>query len=257
MLVPEIALTPQTVRRFVTCFPDQVGLIHSRLSPGERYDTWRRARAGLISLVVGPRSALFTPFKDIGLIVIDESHDQSYYQSESAPSYNARELAAAYARQIGAICLAGSATPDVTTTFRAARDEWQGVSLPDRILADKEAVKAQMQRVQTAEVFKNPGGFEGSRYQPLEADAETTDLPPVNIIDMRTELQEGNRSIFSRALQAEISRILEFGQQGILFLTGAVWPPMFFVGIAVLRSSVPAVTSRSPIIPNPVNAQMR
>jgi primosomal protein N' (replication factor Y) len=212
VLVPEIALTPQTVRRFVARFPEKVGLVHSRLSPGERYDTWRRARAGLISLVVGPRSALFTPFDNLGLIVIDESHDQSYYQSESAPSYNARELAAAYARQINAVCLAGSATPDVTTTFRAARGDWQALSLPDRILAHKEAVKAQMERVDAPPIRA------GSKYRPLEADAETTELPLVNIIDMRAELQEGNRSIFSRALQAEIARILEYKQQGILFL---------------------------------------
>jgi primosomal protein N' (replication factor Y) len=212
VLVPEIALTPQTVQRFVARFPDNVGLVHSRLSPGERYDTWRRARAGLISLVVGPRSALFTPFKNIGLIIIDESHDQSYYQSESAPSYNARELAAVYARQIGALCLAGSATPDITTTFRAARGDWQAISLPDRILAHKEAVRMQLARVDIS------SESERVRYRPLEADAQTTELPPVNIIDMRDELQNGNRSIFSRALQAEIARTLEYGQQGILFL---------------------------------------
>jgi primosomal protein N' (replication factor Y) len=212
VLVPEIALTPQTVQRFVARFSDQVGLVHSRLSSGERYDTWRRARAGLISLVVGPRSALFTPFKNIGLIVVDESHDQSYYQSESAPSFHVRELAAIYARQIHALCIVGSATPDITTTFRAARGDWQAVSLPDRILAHKEAVKAQLAIVGGATLEKDV------KFHPLEADAETTDLPPVKIIDMRCEMQEGNRSIFSRALQAEITRILAHGQQGILFL---------------------------------------
>ncbi len=217
VLVPEIALTPQTVRRFVARFPDQVGLVHSRLSPGERYDTWRRARAGLISLVVGPRSALFTPFENLGLIVIDESHDQSYYQSEGAPSYNARDLAAAYARQIHAVCLAGSATPDVITTFRAARKDWQALSLPDRILAHKEAVRIQLERIDSPLHLGEGAGARG-KYRPFEADAETTELPPVNIVDMRSELQEGNRSIFSRNLQAEIAHILEHGQQGILFL---------------------------------------
>jgi primosomal protein N' (replication factor Y) len=218
VLVPEIALTPQTVRRFVARFPDQVGLVHSRLSAGERYDTWRRARAGLISLVVGPRSALFTPFEKLGLIVIDESHDQSYYQTESAPSYNARDLAAVYARQVGAVCLAGSATPDVTTTFRAARGEWQALSLPDRILAHKEAVRLQLERLNASDVSKNLEGSTGSRFHPLEADAETIELPPVKIIDMRSELQAGNRSIFSRALQSELSYVLAHGQQAILFL---------------------------------------
>ena len=217
VLVPEIALTPQTVRRFVARFSDQVGLVHSRLSPGERYDTWRRARAGLISLVVGPRSALFTPFKNLGLIVVDESHDQSYYQSESAPSYNARELAAAYARQVHAVCLAGSATPDITTTFQAVRGDWQALSLPDRILAHKEAVRTQLERI--AWPLESAAGVaRQGKYRHYEADAETTELPPVNIVDMRCELQEGNRSIFSRALQAELTRILEQGQQGILFL---------------------------------------
>jgi primosomal protein N' (replication factor Y) len=213
VLVPEIALTPQTVRRFVARFPDQVGLVHSRLSPGERYDTWRRARAGLISLVVGPRSALFTPFEDLGLIVIDESHDQSYYQSESAPSYHARELATVYTRQIGAVCISGSATPDVVSTFRAARGDWHALSLPDRILAHKEAVKKQLERI----TFPLSSEQQG-KYRHLEADADTTELPPVDIIDMRAELQAGNRSIFSQALQTEISRVLEYSQQGILFL---------------------------------------
>jgi primosomal protein N' (replication factor Y) len=217
VLVPEIALTPQTVRRFVARFPDQVGLVHSRLSPGERYDTWRRARAGLISLAVGPRSALFTPFKNLGLIVVDESHDQSYYQSESAPSYNARELAVSYAHQVGALYLAGSATPDITSTFRAARGEWQALSLPERILAHKEAVKAQLERIDYPLPLKVDFGVRG-KFRPLEADAETTDLPPVNIVDMRAELQTGNRSIFSRALQSELGHILEHGLQAILFL---------------------------------------
>jgi primosomal protein N' (replication factor Y) len=149
---------------------------------------------------------------------VDESHDQSYYQSESAPSYNARELASAYALQIGAVCLAGSATPDVTTTFRAARGDWQALSLPDRILAHKDAVRAQVELLRTSEILNNLGGLTKTRFHPLEADAETTELPPVNIIDMRAELQAGNRSIFSRALQAEIAHILEYGQQGILFL---------------------------------------
>ena len=217
ILVPEIALTPQTVRRFVARFPEKVGLIHSRLSPGERYDTWRRARAGLISLVVGPRSALFTPFENLGLIVVDECHDQSYYQTESAPAYSARDLAAAYARQINAVCLAGSATPGIVTAFHAARGEWQALSLPERILAHKQAVHQQMEKIaqtgQAALAAPNPG-----TYRPFEADAETTDLPAVEIVDMRTELQAGNRSIFSRALQAELTRVLEYGQQAILFL---------------------------------------
>ncbi len=209
VLVPEIALTPQTVRRFVARFPNQVGLVHSHLSPGERYDTWRRARAGLISLVVGPRSALFTPFERLGLIVIDECHDDSYYQGETPPSFNARELAASYARQVGALCLMGSATPDLVTTYRAARGEYTALSLPERILAHKEAVRRQMERVAQSA---------STQFRPLEAEAETTDLPPVQVVDMRAELQAGQRSIFSRALQTALAQVLADGQQAILFL---------------------------------------
>jgi primosomal protein N' (replication factor Y) len=209
VLVPEIALTPQTVRRFVSRFPGQVGLVHSQLSSGERYDTWRRARAGLISVVVGPRSALFTPFSSLGLIVIDECHDDSYYQSEMAPNYHAREIAAAYARQLSAVCLMGSATPDVTSTFRAARGTWTALSLPERILAHREAVRLQMKRLQLEMQH---------RYRPLEKDAQTTDLPPVNVVDMREELKSGNRSIFSRVLRESLRQVLDHKQQAILFL---------------------------------------
>jgi primosomal protein N' (replication factor Y) len=210
VLVPEIALTPQTVRRFVARFPGKVGIIHSKLSPGERYDTWRRARAGLLSLVVGPRSALFTPFEQVGLIVVDECHDQSYYQSEMAPSYNARETAVDYARQVGAVCLMGSATPDIVSTFRAAHGQWKALSLPERILAHKEAVRKQMAWIADSS-YK-------AAFRPLEADAETTDLPPVNIVDMRQELKTGTLSIFSQPLQTALTHVLEHGLQAILFL---------------------------------------
>ncbi|MEA3350623.1 MAG: primosomal protein N', partial [Chloroflexota bacterium] len=241
----EIALTPQTVQRFVSRFPDQVGLVHSKLSSGERYDTWRRARAGEISVVVGPRSALFTPFDDIGLIVLDECHDDSYYQAEPAPSYHAREMAVAYARQVGAVCLMGSATPDVVSTHRAARGEWVALSLPERILAHKEAVRLQMERIRAETSKPRPGAEQPagaglptaapppagaglptvlptapptSRYRPLEKDAQMAELPPVNIVDMREELKSGNRSIFSRALQSGLEETLSHNQQAILFL---------------------------------------
>jgi len=208
VLVPEIALTPQTVQRFVSRFPEQVGLVHSKLSPGERYDTWRRARAGEISVVVGPRSALFTPFDRLGLIVLDECHDSSYYQADQAPSYHARELATIYTQQVGAVCLLGSATPDVTSTFRAAQGEWTALSLPARILAHREAIQHQMEKLRGTT----------SHYRPLEQDAQTTDLPAVQVVDMRTELKSGNRSIFSTALRESLHDVLSHGQQAILFL---------------------------------------
>ena len=207
VLVPEISLTPQAVKRFMGRFPDQVGLIHSRLSQGERYDTWRRARAGDLSVIVGPRSALFTPLPELKLIIVDESHDTSYYQSENPPFYNAREVAVEYAKLIGAVCILGSATPEVTSTYRAEQGVWQSIKLPERILAHRETVRAQMAK---------HGG--NSEYKPLGELAEFIELPPVQIIDMRAELKSGNRSIFSRAMHAALQDVLDRNQQAILFL---------------------------------------
>lgn len=207
VLVPEIALTPQTVRRFVARFPGQVGLIHSQLSEGERYDTWRRARTGDLAVVVGPRSALFTPFPELALIVVDEAHDDSYYQFESPPHYHAREASVAYARLAGAVCVLGSATPDITSHARAVRGDWQLLELPARILAHQETVRAQADRLGRP-----------SSYRPLGDEAAAIDLPPVRLVDMRMELKEGNRSIFSRALQSALERVLGQEEQAILFL---------------------------------------
>jgi primosomal protein N' (replication factor Y) len=210
VLVPEIALTPQTVRRFLARFPGQVGLLHSQLSTGERYDTWRRAQLGLLGVVVGPRSALFTPFPDLRLIVVDECHDDSYYQSEGPPYYHAREAAVAYARLAGAVCILGSATPDLTSRYQAEQGRWRYLRLPERILAHHEAVRAQAERLALTQ--------RALRFQPLEGQAESTDLPPVQVVDMRQELKSGNRSIFSQALQAAMQQVLEQRQQAILFL---------------------------------------
>jgi primosomal protein N' (replication factor Y) len=207
VLVPEIALTPQTVRRFLSRFPGQVGVVHSRLSAGERYDTWRRARLGQLAVIVGPRSALFTPLENLGLVVVDEFHDDTYYQTDVSPSYHAREAAVRYARLAGAVCLLGSATPDVASQYRADQGEYQLLRLPQRILAHRLAVQAQVQRLNLT-----------SRYRPIAEQAETIELPPVDVVDMRLELQAGNRSIFSRALQTALSETLEHGQQAILFL---------------------------------------
>lgn len=207
VLVPEIALTPQTTRRFLGRFPGQVGLVHSGLSDGERYDTWRRARSGSLPVIVGPRSALFTPLPDPGLIVLDECHDDSYYQSEPAPSYHARELAVSYARLLGAVCLMGSATPDVSSYFQARQDKWELYELPKRILGHKSVVQAYAKKLKVT-----------PQYRTLEGEAETIELPPVKVVDMRQELKAGNRSIFSRSLQAALAQVLEQRQQAILFL---------------------------------------
>jgi primosomal protein N' (replication factor Y) (superfamily II helicase) len=215
ILVPEISLTPQTVRRFAARFPGQVGLAHHQLSTGERYDTWRRARSGKLSVVVGPRSALFTPFPRLGLVVVDEFHDDSYYQSESPPHYHASQAAVWYARMAGAVCLLGSATPDVCTRAGAdpsirlseAGPQFHYLSLPARILGHQQAVQAQATRLGIV-----------SRYQAESGLAETIDLPPVQLVDMRQELKAGNTSIFSRRLVAALEEVLERKQQAILFL---------------------------------------
>jgi len=156
--------------------------------------------------VVGPRSALFTPLPELGLIVVDECHDDSYYQDDP-PFYNGREAAVAYARLAGALCLMGSATPDITSAYQAAQGAWHYLRLPARILAHQEAVRQQAERLGQA-----------TRFRRLENLAETTDLPPVRVIDMRQELQRGVRSIFSQPLQEALARILEHKQQAILFL---------------------------------------
>ncbi len=179
VLVPEIALTPQTVKRFLSRFPGQVGLIHSKLSEGERYDTWRRARDGKLNVIIGARSALFSPLKNIGLIVVDECHDNSYYQAEP-PFYNAVTTAQEYAKLCGAVCVLGSATPTIEQRFQAENNQIQKLELPNRVT--------------------------------------DSDLPPVQAVDMREELKNGNRGIFSRALTESIAEVISRGEQAILFL---------------------------------------
>jgi len=182
ILVPEIALTPQTVYRFLSRFPGQVGLVHSKLSEGERYDTWRRARLGLLKVIIGARSALFSPLPNIGLIVADECHDSSYYQADP-PFYHAVTVAQTYARLAGAVYVLGSATPTVVQRYQAEGIRDRGMKrleLPRRI-------------------------FESG-------------LPPVQVVDMREELKAGQRGIFSRFLLRELESTLERGEQAILFL---------------------------------------
>ena len=179
ILVPEIALTPQTVRRFLVRFPGQVGLVHSKLSEGERYDTWRRARDGKLKVIIGARSALFSPLPNIGLIVADECHDSSYYQSEP-PFYHAVTSAQEYARLCGAVCVLGSATPTLEQREQADVQKMKRLELPYRVT--------------------------------------NSELPPVSIVDMRDELKSGNRGIFSRALAESLAETLSRGEQAILFL---------------------------------------
>jgi primosomal protein N' (replication factor Y) len=146
LLVPEIAMTPQTIRRVVARFPGRVGLIHSRLSEGERYDTWMRARLGQLDIIVGPRSALFLPLAKIGLILVDECHDDSYFQEMPLPYYHARQAAVDYAGLVGGVCILGSATPDIESRYRAEKGEWTYLSLPGRILAHHQSVQNQLKK---------------------------------------------------------------------------------------------------------------
>ncbi|NBD35420.1 MAG: DEAD/DEAH box helicase, partial [Chloroflexi bacterium] len=209
ILVPEISLTPQTVRRFMVRFPGRVGLWHSQMSRGERYDTWQRVRSGEIDVIVGARSALFTPFSDLGLIVIDEEEDASYKQSRQ-PYYHARETATALARLTGALLIMGSATPSLEAYARAQAGRYRLITLERRIVSHSRRV-ADWQRVLH---------LRQSRYRPVASapHACTIALPPVQIVDMRAELQAGNRSIFSGALQSAVTQALAREEQVLLFL---------------------------------------
>ncbi len=210
VLVPEISLTPQTVARFAGRFPGRVTVIHSQLTEGQRYDVWRQARAGRVDVVIGPRSALFTPLSPLGLIVLDEEHDASYKQ-QLRPAYHAREAALELARQTGATVILGSATPSLESYLRAQRGEFHLLTLGRRILGHARRL-ADLQTVYHIPQLS---------YRPLREgppQARYLPLPPVTVVDMRAELRAGNRSIFSRLLQGVLDEALERGEQAILFL---------------------------------------
>ncbi len=179
VLIPEIALTYQTLMRFYKTFGDRVSVLNSSLSAGEKYDQCERAKNGDIDVIIGPRSALFTPFPNLGLIVIDEEHESSY-KSEGTPKYHARETAQALAGMHHASVVLGSATPSMEAYYRAQTGEYQLLTLDKRVT----------------------GGV----------------LPTVYTIDLREELKQGNRTIFSRKLQELLTDRLEKGQQSMLFI---------------------------------------
>ncbi|MDP2872679.1 MAG: primosomal protein N' [Bacillota bacterium] len=194
VLVPEIALTPQAVTRFEARFPGRVALIHSRLAAGERAQAWRDLAAGRAAIALGPRSAVFAPLPALGLIVVDEEHDPSYKNNE-APRYDARQVARHRARLAGAPVIFGTATPSVEA-FHAAD------SAPGGAGGAGEAGDA--------------GGNVRLLEMPERVDGRL--LPQVELIDMRAELAAGNRSIFSRRLQAALADRLGRSEQTILFL---------------------------------------
>ncbi len=210
-LVPEISLTPQTAHRFGARFGRRIAILHSALTEGERYDTWRRARAGLVDIVIGPRSALFAPFPNLGLIVLDEEHDDSYKQVAPSPRYHARDVALELARLTGATVILGSATPSLESYYRAQRGEFTLLEMPRRIMAHTRRLRDLQARYHIPRI----------RYHALRdgpPEARYLPLPPVQIVDLRAELRAGNRSIFSRALQRAMDEALGRSEQVILFL---------------------------------------
>ena len=179
VLIPEIALTFQTVMRFYGRFGDKVSVIHSKMSAGERYDQMERAKRGEISIMIGPRSAVFTPFSNLGMIIIDEEHEGSY-KSETNPKYHAREVAKKRCEMSPASLVLGSATPSIESYFKASCGEYKLLKLPNRI--------------------------------------NDLNLAAVQVVDLRQELKEGNRSVISRALRKQMQEALDKNQQIMLFL---------------------------------------
>ena len=179
LLVPEIALTPQMLQTFSSFFGDEVAVLHSSLSMGERYDEWKRIRAGKARLVIGTRSAVFAPVSDLGIVIIDEEQEDTY-KSETTPRYHARDVAKYLCARAGALLLMGSATPDVCSRYYAETGRYHFFSLPERYNAMR--------------------------------------LPEVRIADMKRELKRGNGTSISSLLQAEIEENLRRDEQTILFL---------------------------------------
>lgn len=179
LLVPEIALTPQMLRTFSSHFGDDIAVLHSSLSAGERLDEWRRIKNGVAGVVIGTRSAIFAPAEDLGIIIIDEEQEDSY-KSENAPRYHARDVAKFRCAQDNALLLLGSATPDVESRWRAEQGSYAYFTLSRRF--------------------------------------NEQSMPSVEIVDMKRELRRGNGSSISERLRSEISENLERGEQSILFL---------------------------------------
>ncbi len=221
VLVPEISLTPQTVRRFAVRFEGRVGLWHSSMSEGERYDTWRRVRSGELAVVVGARSALFAPFPDLGLIVMDEEEDTSYKQS-SSPYYHTREAAEQLARMSGALLIMGSATPSLEAYARARAGRYRLLRLPSRIMGHRRRIADWLRLLHLPRSryhLEHEPGVSGEGGAAEVADeACTIPLPEVTVVDMRAELKAGNRSIFSTMLQEGVDQALGRDEQIILFL---------------------------------------
>lgn len=212
VLVPEISLTPQTIRRFAARFPGRVTTIHSGLSLGERFDQWRQIRDGRVDIVIGPRSAVFAPLPRLGIIIIDEEHEDSY-KSERMPAYHARDVALERARLEGCPVIMGSATPSLESYYRAQCGEYRLLELPKRVMGHARAIEEQRRRLHIP-----PARTAVQEAGPELEEARFIHLPAVEVVDMRHELRAGNRSIFSRSLQRALREVLERHEQAILFL---------------------------------------
>lgn len=190
VLVPEIALTPQIIERFGSRFNEQVAVMHSGLSAGERFDQWWKIRDGKYSVVIGSRSAIFAPQPELGLVIIDEEHEWTYKQNESSPRYHARDVAMQLAGLTRSTVVLGSASPDVESFHRAKRNRYRLSKLSQRFLHSPRLPRT---------------SIEG-------------DLAPISLVDMRDELRSGNRDIFSKELRTAIEETLLREEQVILFL---------------------------------------
>ena len=188
VLVPEIALTGQTIERIAGRFPGRVAVQHSGLSPGQRHDQWWAIHSGSRDVVIGSRGAVFSPLSNPGLIVLDEEHEWTYKQHDVAPRYHARSVAEHLGRLSGAVTVLGSASPDVSSYYLGRRREYGLHILKDRLVRE------------------------------TDGSTSVLPLPEVEVVDMRRELREGNRGMFSRRLHSELEHCLQAGQQAILFL---------------------------------------
>ena len=199
VLVPEIALTPQTVRRFRAHFGDRVAVLHSRMSPGERLDAWTRIRDGVYPIVIGPRSAVFAPLENLGLIVVDEEHESSYKQFDPAPRYHARDVAVMRAHRAGAVCVLGSATPSMESVANANAGKYTRLEMPERVPVR---------------------GPDGTTRAPAP-------LPPVRVLDLAREKKVRRlKGALSHELRLAIADRLAKGEQTILLQNRRGYAPV-------------------------------
>jgi len=213
VLVPEIALTPQTIRRFRERF-ERVAVLHSGLSDGELFDQWHGIAAGKYDVVIGARSAIFAPQPDLGLIVIDEEHEWTYKQHDPVPRYHARDVALHLARLKNAALVLGSATPDVASYEHASRGDHTLLELPERIrpVANARPPTSNIQHPTSPPRESVPPATNTTHFE------ASAGLPRIDVVDLREELHAANRSMFSRELRAAVDAALAKDEQVILFL---------------------------------------